>query len=217
MHNHPLPSVQEALALVRLEFNRNKIMLESDPRLPNTVNLVAGGPIKGSWWGHPAGKRIWRVLNEFQNPREVLTTRLVSGKVTFIHRSLWSDVFCVAAAKEDWQTKSLSVGGKALLAKVQKKRELRADSVRWSSSNKGSVGDAARELERRLLVHSDEIHTERGTHVKLLRTWRRWASTVRFEPASREVNSAMRKIDRLIASLNQRYGAAGQSPWHGLN
>jgi hypothetical protein len=41
-----------------------------------------------------------------------------------------------------------------------------------------SIGDAVRELEARLLVHSIEIHTELGAHAKQLQTWNEWRKEV---------------------------------------
>jgi hypothetical protein len=37
-----------------------------------------------------------------------------------------------------------------------------------------SPRELARELEQRLLVHSSEVHTESGRHVKVLESWAHW-------------------------------------------
>lgn len=57
--------------------------------LPNVAELVAGEPIRGSWWGHPAGHAIFDALNALAASPDVVRTRLVNGKVTLIHRRLW--------------------------------------------------------------------------------------------------------------------------------
>jgi hypothetical protein len=57
--------------------------------LPNVAELVAGEPIRGSWWGHPAGGAIFAALNALGGSPDVVRTRLVKGKVTLIHRRLW--------------------------------------------------------------------------------------------------------------------------------
>jgi hypothetical protein len=57
--------------------------------LPNVAELVAGEPIRGSWWGHPAGHAIFEALNGLADSPDVVRTRLVKGKVTLIHRRLW--------------------------------------------------------------------------------------------------------------------------------
>jgi hypothetical protein len=43
-------------ALKRLEADG--LLLLSDSKLPSLVRLVAGKPVKGSWWAHPRGKKI---------------------------------------------------------------------------------------------------------------------------------------------------------------
>jgi hypothetical protein len=60
--------------------------------LPNVAELVAGEPIRGSWWGHPAGTAIFDALNALAESPDVVRTRLVTGKVTLIHRRLWPAV-----------------------------------------------------------------------------------------------------------------------------
>ncbi|MDA2934727.1 hypothetical protein MYX82_10350, partial [Acidobacteria bacterium AH-259-D05] len=34
------------------------LLLESDAILPSVSALVAGAPVRGSWWGHPRGDAI---------------------------------------------------------------------------------------------------------------------------------------------------------------
>jgi hypothetical protein len=66
--------------------------------LPALVELVAGGPVRGSWWGHPAGKEIFRIANALEDlPSEVLVTKLVGGKTTFVHAALWPALYRVVS------------------------------------------------------------------------------------------------------------------------
>ena len=58
--------------------------------LPNVAELVAGEPIKGSWWAHPKAHEIFRVLGELDDSPDVVRLRLVNGKVTLVHRRLWA-------------------------------------------------------------------------------------------------------------------------------
>jgi hypothetical protein len=68
----------------------NGIVLQSaHGAVPNLAEYVAGEPIRGSWWGHPAGHRIFNVLNQVRSSPEVVATRLIDGKVTLVHRRLW--------------------------------------------------------------------------------------------------------------------------------
>src|SRR3954451_39282 len=57
--------------------------------LPNVAELVAGEPIKGSWWGHRAGHAIFEAINALADSPDVVRLRLVNGKVTLVHRRVW--------------------------------------------------------------------------------------------------------------------------------
>jgi hypothetical protein len=57
--------------------------------LPNVAELVAGEPIKGSWWGHSRGHEIFAELNALDDSPDVVRMRLVNGKVTLVHRRVW--------------------------------------------------------------------------------------------------------------------------------
>jgi hypothetical protein len=73
------------------------MMLESARGpLPNVAELIAGEPIKGSWWGHPAGHEIFDELNVLADSPDVVRTRLVGKRVTLIHRRLWAALVVVA-------------------------------------------------------------------------------------------------------------------------
>jgi hypothetical protein len=56
---------------------------------PRLVEAVVGEPIQGSWWAHPASRRIFAVLQALEESGELLLCRLVEGKVTVVHRRLW--------------------------------------------------------------------------------------------------------------------------------
>jgi hypothetical protein len=64
--------------------------------LPSVAEMVAGEPIRGSWWGHPASHAIFDTLNSLAASPDVVRTRLVNGKVTLVHRRLWPALACVA-------------------------------------------------------------------------------------------------------------------------
>jgi hypothetical protein len=57
--------------------------------IPNVAELVAGEPIKGSWWGHPRGHAIFAALQQLDDSADVVRLRLIKGKVTFVHRRMW--------------------------------------------------------------------------------------------------------------------------------
>ena len=58
--------------------------------LPSVAELVAGERISGSWWGHPSSHAIFDAINALAESPDVVRTRLVDGKVTLIHRRVWS-------------------------------------------------------------------------------------------------------------------------------
>ena len=64
--------------------------------LTNVAELVAGEPIKGSWWGHPRGHEIFAELNVLADSPDVVRMRLVNGKVTLVHRRVWPALVRVA-------------------------------------------------------------------------------------------------------------------------
>ena len=71
--------------------------------LPNVAELVAGEPIKGSWWGHGKGHAIFNILAVLDDSPDIVRMRLVNGKVTLVHRRLWPALVKVAdrfAAKQ---------------------------------------------------------------------------------------------------------------------
>jgi hypothetical protein len=81
------------IAVVR----RHGAMLESARGpLPNLAEIVAGEPIRGSWWGHPASHAIFDAINQVADSGEVVRLRLVNGKVTLVHRRLWAPLVRLA-------------------------------------------------------------------------------------------------------------------------
>jgi hypothetical protein len=66
--------------------------------LPNVAELVAGGPIRGSWWGHPASHSIYRTLTELAASPDVVRLRLIDRKMTLVHRRVWPALVRVSAS-----------------------------------------------------------------------------------------------------------------------
>ncbi len=60
--------------------------------VPNVAQFIAGEPIRGSWWGHPAGKEIYAILNILDDSPDLVSTRLINLKVTLLHRRVWPGV-----------------------------------------------------------------------------------------------------------------------------
>jgi hypothetical protein len=76
---------------------RQGIVFESaQGPLRSLAERVAGEPIRGSWWSHPAGHEIFAAIQTVRESPAVVATRLVNGRVTLIHRRLWPALVRVA-------------------------------------------------------------------------------------------------------------------------
>jgi len=152
------------------EIEKQGILLVTDPLLPSVTGIIAGEPVSGSWWSHARAHEIYAVLTSLEEERGVLRVKLISKKETFVHSSLWPQLFAVATSREDWQTTGLSARARALLEKVETYGAIRLDELGRGFDRK-ALSRAARELEERLLVHGDQVHTDKGAHAKLLSSW----------------------------------------------
>ena len=76
----------EALAFVR---DHGIVLQAARGPVPSLAEAIAGGPIRGSWWGHPKGHEIFRAAEAVVDSGEVLVCKLIAGKVTYVHRRLW--------------------------------------------------------------------------------------------------------------------------------
>jgi hypothetical protein len=173
------------------------LLLETDAALPSVAALVAGGPVRGSWWGHPQGHAIFAVARGLADHPDVLIARLVSGKLTYVHRRWWPELTSLGSARDPWQMVGLPSQARALLGRVDRQGQVEA------------AGPAARELEKRLLVHARDVHTASGAHARLLRSWKQVAGP---HPAPAE---ARRRLENVVSRLNRRFGGPGRLPWLG--
>ena len=57
--------------------------------VPSLAEAIADGPIRGSWWGHPKGRQIFRATRAISESPDVLVCKLIDGKVTYVHRRMW--------------------------------------------------------------------------------------------------------------------------------
>ncbi len=64
--------------------------------VPSLAHVVAGEPIRGSWWAHPKGKDIFRPSRVIRRSPDVLVCRLVDGKITYVHRRMWPALILLA-------------------------------------------------------------------------------------------------------------------------
>ncbi|MFQ5789314.1 MAG: hypothetical protein ACE5JI_02450 [Acidobacteriota bacterium] len=107
--------------------------------------------------------------------------------------------------------KGLSQPGRSLLDRVKREGTLRTD--RLSSRTGKKTGDLARELETRLLVHSQQVHTKSGAHAKILESWRCWGQTVKLGLRVLAAEEAWARLEELVEDLNRRYRGRARLPW----
>jgi hypothetical protein len=148
-------------------LSRSGLLLKQDKDLPSVVGLMTGESLKTSWWSHPRAHAIFAELERLADHRDVLFVKLLFAKDTLVHRRLWPALLAVGAAREPWQVRGLSAAARRLL-----------DEVDESAGPVRAHGPAVRELEKRLLAHTEEIHTESGRHEMTLEPWARWARRV---------------------------------------
>ena len=79
-------SPREAITFVK----RHGVVLQAARGpVPNLAEAIAGGSIRGSWWGHAKGKIIFRASQAICESPDVLVCKLIDGKVTYVHRRVW--------------------------------------------------------------------------------------------------------------------------------
>jgi hypothetical protein len=79
-------SPKQAIAFVK----RHGIVLQAARGpVPSLAEAIAGGPIRGSWWGHPKGRLIFQATQAVCESPDVLVCKLIDGKVTYVHRRVW--------------------------------------------------------------------------------------------------------------------------------
>ena len=82
----PKMTGRAALAFVK---RHGVVLMAARGAAPSLAEAIAGAPFKGSWWGHPQSQHMFRVFGALQDSPDVLTCRLVKGKVTYVHRRVW--------------------------------------------------------------------------------------------------------------------------------
>ncbi len=136
------------------------------------IDVLAGEPVRGSWWGHASGHAIFRALQMLRDDKDVFLCKLLAGKQTYVHRRLWSALLRVQAESSLWP--ALSPKARRLLARVSREEAVHA------------TGPLRLELERSLRVVARSVHTATGAHAVVLS-----AFDVHFTPAQRRAASRL--------------------------
>ena len=192
-------------ARVFVELKEHGLLLLTDAHLPNVCALVAGETVRGSWWAHPRAQAILGVDGALADHPDVLMIKLVSGKVTYVHRALWASVIAVGRAREPWQMKELSRDARKLLA----------ESDRGPVEPGRAMSKAASEPESRLLVYSAQFHSESGAQVRRLESWDQWVRTTSDVGEPVTPAQGRRAIEEAITDLNRAFDGKGRLPWQG--
>jgi len=191
------------------QLTEDGFLLLFDSSVRSVTTIVTKQKIKGSWWTHEDASTIFAVSQMLEDHPDVLIAKLISKKVTFIHRDLWSRVYSIGVARDDWQMKSLSTEAIKLLKMVDRTGFLETSKLGKSSGAK--PGDTARELEGRLLLNSHQVHTSSGAHAKVLETWNAWAKRVGFTVRAKDSAAARQYLEQRLGSIDKT--GLAKLPW----
>jgi len=110
------------------------ILMCHDYELPSATSIIADEKIKGSWWPHKKGSLIFHTLGEVLNSNELLAPKLVNGKVTLLHKDLFSDFFTIVLTESDWQLESIKNDCRDLYKQITKKAS--SDQIKLTGMEK---------------------------------------------------------------------------------
>lgn len=207
MENLKNPSIMGKKIYKLLE--QNKMLLLQDKGCPNIVSKIVGDKIKGSWWGHPLANPIYNGLGWLEQNRNVLSLKLIDGKVTYVHESLFPALYSIVSEVRDWQLQKLKPDELKLLKYILKRNQVLSDDDKL----KGLVEDPKKcltNLEKKLLLYASEEHTESGKHVKIFMPWKK--SKI-FNKIPVDYETAKSQLDKVISKLNDESGSKAKAPW----
>ena len=190
-------------------LQENKIVLLQDKSFPNIVTYIVGRKIKGSWWGHPLANPIYNGLNWLEKNKIFLSVKLIDGKVTYLHKSLISDFYSIVKKPRDWQLKNLKEDDLKMLQHISQNSIIFSDD----ETLKLVVNEPKKNLstlEKKLLIHSVEVHTSSGMHVKKIMTWKN--SNISCS-SKKDYLSAKFEIEKIVFKLCEKTGAKVKLPW----
>jgi hypothetical protein len=199
-------SLQEHFDKIFAQLEGDGLLLTSD-----LTYLITNERIRGSWWSHKLAHTIFSVAEMLDDHPDVMTTKLVSGKVTFVHRELWNHIYSIGVAREEWQMKKLSAIGRRLLETLDTAGQVQTNTLGDRFGAK--PGDVARELETRLLIHAEQIHTDSGKHAKVIETWDTWAKRAGFRARANDPVAARRFVEQRLTNINSKSNGRGKLPW----
>jgi hypothetical protein len=174
------------------------LLLKQDKVIPSVVGLVTGESLRTSWWSHPKSHLIFRTLSELSDHPDVMFAKLLAGKDTLVHSSLWPALLAVGSARAVWQLQGLSAPAAALLAQIDR-----------SAEGVHATGAACKELQARLLAAAHEIHGADGRHEMVAERWSTWSGRANCS-ALTSLDEAHQMLEQAAAKLG---APAGWLPW----
>ena len=139
------------------------LLLQQDQTRDNIVRILTSETLGTPGWDHPLANHIFKVLEGVSEHPDITLCKLISGKVTFVHRRLWPSLYTVGASKEDWQLQSLTDDERHLLDRIE------------SAGVVVNPGAPAKKLAKLLLVHTAQVHSSSGKHITVATSWDVWA------------------------------------------
>ncbi|MEX0787691.1 MAG: hypothetical protein WD040_02710 [Anaerolineales bacterium] len=212
--SHTRAAQAAALRRVREELHKVGLLLAVDRDLPNVFRAATGRVPAGSWWADPDSHLIYAILGVLARDGDILRLRLINAKWTYVHRRLWPAVLSAAGQRGGWQREGLSPRARRLLERVGRRGvvDLNTPAARGRISLK-QAGEAARELERRILVLSFEVHTPQGTHTKRLESWETWRRRNHVRRSALSAVQARARLEAAAEVMAMGEAAAGRLPW----
>jgi hypothetical protein len=198
---------------VSRELKKWGLLLESDPKLPSVCGIITGEAMKGSWWSHPMAQTIFQVNERLDDQPDVLIAKLFSGKVTFVHRQFWPALLAVATSREPWQMGNLPDTAQKVLKSLKSAGAVRSNELKVGTVGRKELSESVRILERRLLIHSRQVHTESGAHAKVLESWQSWAASAELKAGEISVATAKKSLEQRVQELNERFDGKAKLPW----
>lgn len=186
-------TIEDAVALVT---EARVVTLTAVPGVPSIVEAVVGGSVRGSWWGHPLGGVIFTVVTALDEHPDVLTVKLVAGRVTFVHRDLWAALLRVVTDRGWRRTREerLDSATRTLLRRVEDEGAVELAGVDLPATARREIKIR---VERSLLVLTEQRHTERGRHETTLRSWTSWAGPRLLRSARRlALDDAFARVEK---------------------
>jgi hypothetical protein len=85
------------------KLKEHGLLLQTDANLANVCALIAGAPVRGSWWAHPRNHEIFRMTCELCSPRQsinlLIACRHCSLSVRFVVSTAFADITVLLKAQ----------------------------------------------------------------------------------------------------------------------